>query len=40
MTTQQQQAILTGTPIDDHDAIAATSVQLYIDGSARATPQS
>ncbi len=34
MATQQQQAILTGTPIDDHDAIAAT-VQLYIDGSAR-----
>lgn len=33
MATEQQTSILAGTPIDDHDAIAAT-VQLYIDGSA------
>jgi len=30
----QQRPVRAGTPIDDHDAIAAT-VQLYIDGSAR-----
>jgi hypothetical protein len=29
----EPQPVLAGTPIDDHDAIAAT-VQLYIDGSA------
>jgi hypothetical protein len=33
MATQQQPPVRVGTPIDDHDAIAAT-VQLYIDGSA------
>jgi hypothetical protein len=33
MATQQQPSVRAGTPIDDHDAIAAT-VQLYIDGSA------
>jgi hypothetical protein len=30
----EQQPVSAGTPIDDHDAIAAT-VQLYIDGSAQ-----
>ena len=34
MTTEQQQPVRAGTPIDDYDAIAAT-VQLYIDGSAQ-----
>ena len=34
MATQQQQPVRSATPIDDHDAIAAT-VQLYIDGSAQ-----
>jgi Putative lumazine-binding len=34
MPTEQQQTVHAGTPIDDHDAIAAT-VQMYIDGSAR-----
>jgi len=33
MSTEQQQPVRAGTPIDDYDAIAAT-VQLYIDGSA------
>jgi hypothetical protein len=33
MATEQQATISTGSPIDDHDAIAAT-VQLYIDGAA------
>lgn len=33
MATQQQPSVRGGTPIEDHDAIAAT-VQLYIDGSA------
>ncbi len=34
MATQEHQPVLSGTPIDDYDAIAAT-VQLYIDGSAQ-----
>lgn len=34
MATPQQYPVRYGTPIDDHDAIAAT-VQLYIDGSAQ-----
>ena len=34
MSTEQQQPVRVGTPIDDYDAIAA-AVQLYIDGSAR-----
>jgi putative lumazine-binding protein len=33
MSTEQQQTVRAGTPIDHHDAIAAT-VQMYIDGSA------
>jgi hypothetical protein len=33
MATEQQRPVGAGTPIEDHDAIAAT-VQLYIDGSA------
>jgi hypothetical protein len=34
MATEQHQPVSGGTPIDDHDAIAAT-VQLYIDGSVQ-----
>ena len=34
MSTEQQQAVRAGTPIDDYDAIVAV-VQLYIDGSAQ-----
>jgi putative lumazine-binding protein len=34
MPTQQQQPVRAETPIDGHDAIAAT-VQMYIDGSVR-----
>ena len=34
MATQEHQPVLSGTPIDDYDAIAAT-VQLYIHGSAQ-----
>ena len=34
MSTEQQQPVRAGTPIDDYDQIAA-AVQLYIDGSAQ-----
>jgi Putative lumazine-binding len=34
MPTEQERPVHAGTPIDDHDAIAAT-LQMYIDGSAQ-----